>query len=52
MMQPDLYAAYAEMSQDKQREKEGAEWVELAFKDVDNEKVRRGLNLQPNMHTS
>jgi hypothetical protein len=36
VIQPDLEAAYAEMSRDKQREKEGAEWAELAFKDTDD----------------
>jgi hypothetical protein len=37
VVQPDLEAAYAEMSRDKVREKEAADWAELTFLDVDDE---------------
>jgi predicted CopG family antitoxin len=39
VVHPNLEAAYAEMAQDKKREKEAFEWAEVAFKDADNEAV-------------
>lgn len=37
VIQPNLEAAYSEMSRDKAREKEAANWAELAFLDVNDE---------------
>jgi len=35
---PNLESAYAEMAQDKKREKEAMEWAEVTFKDMAHEK--------------
>ena len=37
VVRTDLESSYAEMAQDKKREKEALEWAELTFKDVDHE---------------
>ncbi|MGD0231504.1 MAG: addiction module antitoxin [Syntrophorhabdales bacterium] len=35
--EPDLDSAYAEMAEDKKREKEAADWAEITFKDLSRE---------------
>ena len=37
VVRTDLESSYAEMAQDKKREKEALEWAELTFKDSDHE---------------
>ena len=37
VVRPDLDAAYAEMAEDRKREKEAAEWAENSFRDVAHE---------------
>jgi hypothetical protein len=37
VVRPNLESAYAEMAQDKRREKEAAEWADITFKDIANE---------------
>jgi predicted CopG family antitoxin len=37
VVRPDYAAAYAEMAKDKNREKQGLEWAEMIFKDMDHE---------------
>jgi predicted CopG family antitoxin len=37
VVRPDLESAYAEMAEDKEREKEAMEWAEETFKDVVHE---------------
>jgi len=37
VVSPDMAAAYAEMANDANREKEAEEWAEITFKDVSHE---------------
>lgn len=37
VVRPSLEAAYADMANDAEREKEAEEWAEATFKDVANE---------------
>ena len=37
VVRPNLESGYAEMAKDKKREKEAAEWAEIAFKDMTDE---------------
>ena len=37
VVRPNLESAYAEMAQDRRREREAEEWAEVTFKDVDHE---------------
>jgi predicted CopG family antitoxin len=37
VVRPNLESAYAQMANDKNREKEAMEWAEIAFKDIAHE---------------
>ncbi len=37
VIRPDLESGYAEMAEDKRREKEAVEWAESTFKDLSDE---------------
>jgi predicted CopG family antitoxin len=37
VIRPNYDSAYAEMAQDKKREREALDWAEMSFKDIDDE---------------
>ncbi len=37
VVRPNLEAAYAEMAEDEEREKEGLEWAEMTLRDISHE---------------